>query len=111
MVCQMKRFKFVKESDFRWFAEIPEWTGDKSELEMVMGADTMLDVLAQGENEVYLNLSTTEFKGYDYKLTLIGESYDGGNYILSGMNMELDVWLCHVTKFVFDHLPETIYIK
>jgi hypothetical protein len=107
----MRNFKFVKENDYRWFAEIPEWEGDRDELEMVMGADTMLDIISQGEDQVYVSLSTEEFKGYEYLLTLKEEAYEGGNYHLVGKNVEFDVWLCHVTKFVFGELPVKIYIK
>ncbi len=37
----MKKFKFNKEAQNRWYIELPEWTGSKSELEMVFGADTL----------------------------------------------------------------------
>ena len=107
----MINLKFTKENDYRWFAEVPGWEGDRDELEMVMGADTMLDYISQEEDSVYLTLSLEEFKGYEYLLTLNEEVYDGGNYHLVGKNVEFDVWICHVTKFVFGHLPEKIYIK
>lgn len=41
-----RKLTFVKEDDHRWFVVLPEWGGDKDELEMILGADTMLDVLA-----------------------------------------------------------------
>jgi len=53
----METFKFEKESDNKWYVVLPEWEGEHWELEMVMGADTMLDILAQGESEVYASLS------------------------------------------------------
>jgi hypothetical protein len=40
----MKTFKFEKEKDNRWYIILPEWTGEKEELEMVCGADSMLDI-------------------------------------------------------------------
>jgi len=107
----MKSYLFNKESDYRWFVEIPEWEGSKEELEMVMGADTMLDLLSEGEDSIRLSLSDERFKGYDYELTFKEEAYDGANYHLKGKNIEFEVWLCSVTKFVFGRYPESIYIK
>lgn len=107
----MKSFKFVRENDYRWFAVIPEWQGSKEDLEMVMGADTMLDYIAQEKNEVVLTLSEEEFKGYDYLLNFLEEAYDGGIYHLTGKNVDFAVWLCDVTKFVFGCFPSKIYIK
>ncbi len=50
-------YKFYKDESGKWFIHLPEWEGDIAELEMVCGADTMLDIFAQGEDEVYLTLS------------------------------------------------------
>ena len=107
----MRSFKFYKEIDGRWFANVPEWEGEKDELEMVMGADTMLDIIAQGQDEVRVTLSTEPFEGHDYVLTLREEIYDGGTYGLVGEHITFDIWLCHVTKFIFGELPKKIYIK
>lgn len=106
----MKNFKFYKELN-RWFVDLPDWTGEKDELEMVMGADTMLDILAQGQDVVFLSMSTDPFDGYDYLLTLKEEIYDGGMYDLTNINFNFDVWLCSVTKFVFGYFPNKIYLK
>ncbi len=53
----MRRFRFYKDELNRWYVDLPEWEGDQAELEMVCGADTMLDILAQGDGEVRLTLS------------------------------------------------------
>lgn len=107
----MKSFLFQKDIDSRWFAVIPEWEGERDELEMVMGADTMLDIIAQGQDEVRLTLSTEPFEGYDYILTLKEEIYEGGTYDLKGRYVSFDIWLCHVTKFVFGEMPQVMYVK
>jgi len=36
----MRTFRFYKDTD-GWFVDLPEWTGEKWELEMVSGADTL----------------------------------------------------------------------
>jgi hypothetical protein len=107
----MRSFLFQKDIDSRWFAVIPEWEGERDELEMVMGADTMLDIISQGQDEVRLTLSTEPFEGYDYILTLKEEIYEGGTYDLKGRYVSFDIWLCHVTKFVFGEMPTVIYAK
>lgn len=107
----MKIFKFYKESDNRWFVDLPEWEGEKDELEMVMGADTMLDILAQDENIVFLTMSKEPFDSYEYLLTSKEEIYEGCMYELSSTNFNFEVWLCAVTKFVFGEFPNKIYLK
>lgn len=107
----MKTFKFIKESN-RWFIELSEWKGDKDDLEMVCGADIMLDILAQGELVVYLSISEYKFEESDFTLTFIKEINDGGLYNLDSTFHSFEVWLCHVTKFVFNgKFPKILYCK
>jgi hypothetical protein len=106
-----KPFKFVKDFNFRWFAEIPEWEGSRDELEMVMGADWMLDLLSNGEDSIELYLSDEPFDGYSYKLNFKEEIYEGATYLFNGNNIDnYSVWLCGVTKFVFGKFPQTIFL-
>ena len=53
----MSRFRFNKSPENRWYVDLPEWDGDQAELEMVCGADTMLDILAQVEGSVHMTIS------------------------------------------------------
>ena len=106
----MKRFKFYKEEN-RWFIDLPEWSGEKDDLEMVMGADTMLDILAQSDDTVFLTMSLESFDNYEFLLNLKEYAYDGATYDLISENFNFEVWLCHVTKFVFNEFPQKIYIK
>ena len=110
----MEILRFYKEDQKKWYADIPSWTGRKSALRMVSGADTLLDMIAKGREEVYLHFSEEEVDGADilyfkkknwvngatYKLW----KYDGGNY-------RLKVWLCNVTLHVFGKFPRRIYFK
>lgn len=107
----MRNFRFQKDINGRWFIVLPEWEGEHDELEMVMGADTMLDIIAQGNDDVHLTLSIEPFENYDYILTLKEEIYEGGTYDLKGRYVSFEIWLCHVTKFVFGEMPKTLYIK
>ncbi len=111
----MRNFKFYKESSGRWYVDLPEWEGDKSELEMVSGADTFLEILSQGEQTVNVTLSTVSFDGSEViELLKEDENIGGGWYILNsfiGLEFNLEMWLCDVTKFVFGELPNKIYFK
>jgi len=108
----MKKFKFNKEAQNRWYIELPEWTGSKSELEMVFGADTLLNFLAEGKKEVVLNTSKEYFNNSDcMQLTEICPT-DGAYYQIDfclGKKLNMEVWLCDVTKFVLGDFPEKIY--
>jgi hypothetical protein len=71
-----RRFKFEKELD-GWYVDLPEWEGSKADLQMVMGADTFLDILCQGEWIVWLTLSDEPIEGFD-KLEMKGYGIEPG---------------------------------
>jgi hypothetical protein len=112
----IRRIKFTKEVN-GWFAELKEWKGSRADLQMVMGADTFLDILCEGEWDVWITLSDKPMdrNGYEAEqLNLIREDelIGGGHYLLKtyrGIEFNLEMWLCDVTKFVFGNLPKTIY--
>lgn len=117
----MKTLRFYKEPDNSWFVDLPEWTGAKADLQMVAGADTMLEFLSDGKTEVWLEISeeefTTESLEETVKLYFVREATElknGAFYNLQTFSEELinlEVWLCDVTLFVFGHFPKTIYIS
>ncbi len=110
----MKQITFNKNSIGQWFAEIPEWTGDQAELEMIMGADTFLDILSQGELKVILSFVTDNIEKNiwsDFILIRTKPYNDGYYYDAIGHFNTLEVWLCHVTKFVFGEFPEKIFVS
>lgn len=111
----MRKLKFCKETDNRWYVELPEWEGSKSDLEMVAGADTMLEYMAEGESEVCLYLSIDEFENSDKLefIRLAKELSNGAYYRFDkfrGIDINLEMWLCDVTLFVFGKFPKTIYV-
>ena len=108
----MKRaLAFEKESDDKWYVVLPEWEGDHAELEMVSGADTMLDILAQGESKKSLIMSDEKMES-NLELTYVDDCCDGANYLANSFYIQdLPVRLCHVTEVVFGDLPKMIYIK
>jgi hypothetical protein len=114
----MKQHRFVKEGS-EWYIDLPEYLeqgASKSDLQMVSGADTMLDVIAGDANEVTLQLDTKPFEGADeLVLTEQCDPILGGGYYhlqsFEGKKYAQDMWLCEVTRFVFDGLPNEIWLK
>jgi hypothetical protein len=110
----MRHLRFYKETH-RWYVDLPEWTGSKSDLEMVSGADSMLDMMAEGKAEVHLTASEFHFIGSD-KLIFKKKADDIGNgayYFMEkyrGIKLDLNIWLCDVTVTALGGFPEKIYI-
>ena len=101
---------FEKWEDGRWFVVLPDYDGDQEDLEMVDGADTLLDFLSTDGLYVMVNVSLEEKAGYSVQLNLVAHDVIGGTYHvqnLEGFNQ--DVWLCNVVHYLFGEHPETIY--
>lgn len=103
--------RFYKEDDGRWYVDLPTWEGEKADLEMVAGADTMLDILSVYWNEVWLQVDDKPFEGaYEMSRIDVTPPGSGKDYWLE--DYTLQIWLCDVTLFVFNgKFPETIYYK
>ncbi len=76
----------------------------------------MLDIISQGESQVTLMLSTMLFEGFEeLSLLRLEKEVGGGIYFLknyNGKEINLEMWLCDVTKFVFKgFMPQKIYFK
>jgi hypothetical protein len=115
----VRLFRFYRD-DIGWFVDLPEWEGSRYDLQMVMGADSFLDILSQGESEKYVALSDEPFDGcYELIFTGLGriegpEIGEGAWYKLEnylGIDFKLQMWLCDVTKFVFGNFPIKIYFR
>jgi len=114
----MKRHRFIREG-IRWFIDVPEYLeqgGARADLEIVSGADIMLDIIAGKENEITLELDTAPFPdAEELILTELGDPRLGAGYyhMKQFENKEIDkyLWLCDVTRFVFGDIPEKIYLR
>jgi len=114
----MKVYRFVKEGR-DWYIDLPEYLaqgGSRGDLQMVEGADAMLDVIAEKQLEVNFILRREYFEGA-VLLVLIErcDPYIGGGYYLleslEGKEYNKKMWLCGVTEFVFGELPNEIFLK
>jgi len=68
----MNAYRFIKE-DGKWYIDLPVYLyqgGRKGDLQMVEGADTMLDIISGHKDEVALALDRNKFEGAD-KIELI----------------------------------------
>lgn len=111
-----KSIVFNKEPTNRWYADVPEWTGDKADLEMVAGADDMLNYMSEGEDRVRVFFTLEPVDGFDsLELKYPTPEVGGGVYFMkthNGIEINQEMWLCDVTKFVFGGiLPPMIYLK
>lgn len=112
----MQSFRFYKESTGEWYVDLPEYPGPKADLQMVAGADTFLAKLAVKSNIVSLTVSEESFEGSE-QLKLIKEcspDLGGGDYILEtyeGEEINHEIWLCEVMRYLYGKMPEAIYFK
>lgn len=111
-----KDFRFYKVASGDWYLDLPEWTGDPEDLQMIQGADEWLDLLSN-TTEIKLAISDNDFDNAQF-MTLIrlGEQNlgGGGNYFLERyqeQNVHLKIWLCEVVEFIFNRYPQRIYFK
>lgn len=115
---KLRFYKEIYENEHteKWFVDLPTWEGPKEALEMVCGADTMLNRMDLGAGEVTLKISAIDFEGAD-ELNMVREATeigDGAFYLLGeylGEEINLGMWLCGVTTYVFGYYPEVIFLK
>jgi hypothetical protein len=98
-----------------WFIDLPLNTFDKADLQMVCGADVMLDILADGRKKILIDVSLYNFDEADIMLfSTLGKNEGGAYYSvpeIEGTKFGATVWLCDVTKYVFGDFPHVIYFK
>ena len=115
----MKTHTFYKDEYGGWYIDLPEYLvqgGSKADLAMVAGADTMLDIIAEGASSVTITMDTTPFEGADAlnPIRLRDPSTGGAGYVMhafEGKVVNGEMWLCAVTEFVFGGMPEWIYVR
>ena len=115
---KIKKYRFLKTGE-EWYINLPEYIkqgGSVSNLQMVEGADTMLDVIAGTAGSVVLGFSKEKFDGAD--VLILKEKAEpikgGGYYFLAEFEdrvLNQTMWLCDVTEFVLGDIPPEIYMK
>ena len=114
----MEILRFYKEISGNWYADIPEWTGRKSALRMISGADTLLEYMTEDKDtyvkDVHVYFSTEPHEGADCLVRTKKCLFNGAWYKikeLEGEEINLKLWLCNVTKFVLGGFPDKIYVS
>lgn len=89
----------------RWFIDI-EYNGDIADLEMVAGADKLIESISPTLKE------TKTIRIVPYKtgneLRKLEEYEMGCTYFADTFGYRDEIWLCNVTKIVLGRFPEVI---
>ena len=112
---------FTKENNGRWYVDFPNWPLSHDNLEMVAGADDLLDILNNSTNHVSLEVFTTKPKEYDIELKKVHSALTKGAFYTVETPLEgwenpnairrKQLWLCPVTLTVLGHYPKQIYFN
>lgn len=107
--------KFEKENDGKWYVVLPDWEGAHEDLEMVYGADDLLEVLSYQlhTKNITFEIWTSKPDVPSGLMTKIDQTLEGATYQVSNcMYYDGTAWLCNVTKFVFGGIhPNRIYFR
>lgn len=114
----MNTYTFFKK-DGGWYANLPQplkTSRKRSYLDLKEGADTMLNLMSDGADEVTLVMNTEPFENAEVLelLQTCKPFLDGGYYLMrehDGREINYRMWICDVTRLAFDGLPEKIYVK
>ena len=121
-----KQFRFYKE-DNRWYIDVPEYIeagiGTKDNLEMVLGADDLLDALSKNGIQVTLEIADycpATSNELDQPFDMLEKTINnppgtGATYTWIDWDSkgapEYVCWLCPVAEYVFGRYPEFIYFR
>lgn len=116
----MQTLIFKKTPEKTWFIELPDYSGDPSALQMVLGADELLNELAGPREEISLLITTSlsevqketnsthSKRGWDWLQKAEYIPVASGFYYNHGSKY---IWLCDVTQYVLGEFPKIIYFK
>jgi len=102
-------FSFYKNKFGEWYIDLPEYPGPNEDLQMVAGADDLLDTLSNNTHSFTCILSKDPIQ----EAMVLHKNYgstapeSGENYLYEGKRM----WLCPVTAYIFGEYPDRIFIE
>ena len=110
----MRKLNFKKENK-KWYIVLKSWPGPKSALQMVLGADTLLDKISQNGHTASIGVKSQKDSGSDWvcvKDTSEDCTYGRWYNVYKGGKKMHRMWLCPVTRFVFKGFyPEKIVFE
>lgn len=105
----MKTYEFYKDVLGNWYIDLPDYPGSKEDLQMILGADVMLDQIRESiDRNLSIQLSSV-------KVSLSLEPFPNAgvlNHHGLGWYETKDygmIWLCSVTEWLFGSYPKIIY--
>jgi len=108
-----QKIKFYKEKGGKWYLDLPGSETGKENPEVIMGLDSLLNTLSQGEDTIYFQLGEDKFPGSNSLIFVSMESNPlGGWYVLPSYGdkeLNLKLFLGEGIKSIFGHFPETIW--
>lgn len=114
------RLQFNKEKDGCWYVDFPHWPFSHDNLAMVSGADSMCELLADGDSFVEVSVvpakKQEQHDGY-IELKQTEHSLLGGSTYLVMYQPFVErfkhdtIWICPVTLFVLGRYPKFLYVK
>ncbi len=111
------KLRFYKDEEGGWFADVDGHT--KAQNRMVAGADTLIEAMSKGRNEVVVDLVDADLlnkedypKSWIIKMTRFEHDPFGATYLckIKGKVIPWPAWLCNVTHTVFGEHPKRIFI-
>lgn len=107
---------FTRERNGNWYVDLPNWKGSHDSLQMVAGADDMLEFIGNGAPHVTLQVikHNTQLNDVDADMICDRINYSmtgGATYNVFNKYGIDEMWLCPVTLFVLGEYPKYLYIK
>jgi hypothetical protein len=113
----IRKFHFYKTAQNEWYLQLPDWKGDPTDLQMTEGADIWLEMIGGSNSTVDMTIDNKPFAQAE-TLTLLRLKEEnlggGGIYYLEyyqNKKIDLKLWLCDVTEFIFGEIPQKLYFK
>lgn len=120
----IKELSFSKDNSNEWYIDIPgpDWVGSQSDLQMVLGADTLLTHLAGDKDNITLLVATeiVDIRDHDNLPMFAKHNWDflvRGDHIKTFSGKYYNsfapeyIWLPPVIEFIFENYPKYIYYK
>jgi hypothetical protein len=100
--------------DQKWYLCYPEYRGPIADLEIVEGAELLLNELSDNLSLLKFQISTTTFEGASMIFKKLNETSDekGANYQLYYNDFPThQVWFCGVLEHLMGRFPDALYAK
>lgn len=104
------KLSFYKK-DNNWFINHLNWLIPEANRQMVAGCDQLLDMAADGKDEITIDTDSRNPKIILDRINICG--HGGADYKVTTniKHAPVCVWICNVTLFVFGYFPKRFNIS